>query len=237
MPIIYYAMAKNGSPKPTFETDEDRTYFLCTIPIHPLAKSILDHDYELRRNKGKAIEYSDLSGINSYLSLSVSQIVDRDIEAINNSVSSNMVQVLQYCTEAKSRDEIFKTISLYNNTKNFQKHIKPLIDMGWLQLTLPDKRTSIAQQYYTTDLGKQLLKIITYANSSGMERTHVASSNIESVGYDKSNMILEVEFHNGGIYQYFNVPKKVYIELIKAPSHESYFMHEVKDKFKYQKVK
>lgn len=32
---ILRALEKNGSPKPLFETDDDRTYFLTTIQIHP----------------------------------------------------------------------------------------------------------------------------------------------------------------------------------------------------------
>ena len=29
------AMRQNGSPPPVFETDEDRTFFLVRLPIHP----------------------------------------------------------------------------------------------------------------------------------------------------------------------------------------------------------
>lgn len=32
---IIRALKANGSPMPVFETDEERTYFLTTIPIHP----------------------------------------------------------------------------------------------------------------------------------------------------------------------------------------------------------
>ena len=32
---IIRALKANGSPMPVFETDDDRTYFLTTIPIHP----------------------------------------------------------------------------------------------------------------------------------------------------------------------------------------------------------
>lgn len=32
---IIRALRANGSPMPVFETDDDRTYFLTTIPIHP----------------------------------------------------------------------------------------------------------------------------------------------------------------------------------------------------------
>lgn len=43
-----------------------------------------------------------------------------------------------------------------------------------------------------------------------MERQYVSSSNIASIGYDASDMILEVEFLNGAIYQYYDVPQSVY---------------------------
>jgi hypothetical protein len=30
------------------------------------------------------------------------------------------------------------------------------------------------------------------------------------IGYDPENMILEIEFQHGGVYQYFNVPESGY---------------------------
>jgi ATP-dependent DNA helicase RecG len=38
IPKILKAMRTNGSPKPQFEADEDRTYFIARFPIHPSAK-------------------------------------------------------------------------------------------------------------------------------------------------------------------------------------------------------
>ena len=55
-----------------------------------------------------------------------------------------------------------------------------------------------------------------------MERQYVSSSNIASIGYDASDMILEVEFLNGAIYQYYDVPQSVYDGLMSASSHGSY---------------
>ncbi|MBQ8706863.1 MAG: putative DNA binding domain-containing protein [Succinivibrionaceae bacterium] len=36
VPLIVNSMKNNGSNPPVFETDEDRSYFLTTLPIHPL---------------------------------------------------------------------------------------------------------------------------------------------------------------------------------------------------------
>ena len=35
VPKIRRNMKQNGSPEPVFDTDEARTYFLVTLPIHP----------------------------------------------------------------------------------------------------------------------------------------------------------------------------------------------------------
>lgn len=70
-----------------------------------------------------------------------------------------------------------------------------------------------------------------------MQRTHVSSSNIESIGYDSSSATLEVRFLNGSIYQYYNVPAYVYIGLMNASSHGSYLdKHVKKAGYSYKQV-
>lgn len=69
-----------------------------------------------------------------------------------------------------------------------------------------------------------------------MERTPVSSSNLSSIGYDNSSCILEIEFQHGGIYQYYDVPEYVYIELMNASSVGSYFSHNIRNAYATQKV-
>lgn len=234
LPIIHSSMEENGSPPPVFETDENNAYFLCILPIHPLTPNA-QYTRAIDGVKDIAKQINDLTEVNTYLSLSVSEIGDRDREAIREKINDMTKMVLNYCRKPKSRDEIFEKIGLYKNTKNFQNHIKPLIDLGWLYFTIPNKLTSRDQKYYTTDLGKKLLTIVSGDHNSGIKRIPVASSNIAAVGYDKEAQILEIEFHHGAIYQYVDVPEKVYEELMSSPSQGAYFMNELKDKFKYQK--
>jgi len=47
---------------------------------------------------------------------------------------------------------------------------------------------------------------------------------------------LEIEFHSGGVYQYFDVPNSVCDALMSASSHGSYFHRNIKDKYQYQKI-
>lgn len=69
-----------------------------------------------------------------------------------------------------------------------------------------------------------------------MNRKSVESSNLASIGYDAENEILEVEFNHGGVYQYFDVPKNVYEELMSADSHGVYFSANIRNDYEFQKM-
>lgn len=56
-----------------------------------------------------------------------------------------------------------------------------------------------------------------------MNRTPVSSSNLSAVGYDPETQTLEVEFLDGGLYRYSNVPSTIHAGLMSASSHGSYF--------------
>ncbi|MCK6592705.1 MAG: KTSC domain-containing protein [Polyangiaceae bacterium] len=51
-----------------------------------------------------------------------------------------------------------------------------------------------------------------------MKRVRLTSSMMTSAGYDATTRTLEIEFANGGIYQYLDVPEEHYQLLITAPS-------------------
>ena len=69
-----------------------------------------------------------------------------------------------------------------------------------------------------------------------MKRAKVKSSNVKSVGYDEDTEILEVEFFNKAVYQYFDVPKKLHLEMMKAKSVGKYLNYKIKDNFRSEKV-
>ncbi len=64
-----------------------------------------------------------------------------------------------------------------------------------------------------------------------MRRIPVSSSNLVSVGYDSDSRILEVEFRQGAVYQYSNVPASIHDGLMDAASHGSYFHDHIRDKY------
>lgn len=71
---------------------------------------------------------------------------------------------------------------------------------------------------------------------SRMQRKKVSSSNISSIGYDESSRILEIEFNNGSIYQYLDVPKAKFVALMNADSHGKYLAAEIKDVYRYRRL-
>ncbi len=62
------------------------------------------------------------------------------------------------------------------------------------------------------------------------------SSNIEKIGYEKNQSLLQVWFHNGSSYQYFDVPEAVW-DAFKAHGSKGEYMHAgIRGKFRYTKV-
>ncbi len=69
-----------------------------------------------------------------------------------------------------------------------------------------------------------------------MNRTPVSSSNVASVGYEQNTMTLEVEFTNGSVYQYFDVPMIEYHNLIGAESVGRYLNQNIKASYRYVQI-
>lgn len=61
----------------------------------------------------------------------------------------------------------------------------------------------------------------------------VESDAIHAIGYADDVNILEIIFNNGGIYQYRNVPRQVYDELMKSDSKGAYFQDNIRGEFEY----
>ena len=69
-----------------------------------------------------------------------------------------------------------------------------------------------------------------------MERYSVASSNVASVGYDEQLQTLEVEFLNGAVYQYYNVPINMYEEMMKTPSKGRFLHAYIRNAYPFSRV-
>lgn len=63
----------------------------------------------------------------------------------------------------------------------------------------------------------------------------VQSSNLRAVDYDWGGT-LTIEFHSGGVYQYYGVPHSEYSALLNAPSHGKYFHAHIKNRYRWRRV-
>jgi hypothetical protein len=71
---------------------------------------------------------------------------------------------------------------------------------------------------------------------STVKRQKVVSSNLRSVGYDEAARVLEVEFQNGRVYRYLDVPREVYEELMSADSLGRYFNEYIRESYQYSRA-
>lgn len=69
-----------------------------------------------------------------------------------------------------------------------------------------------------------------------MNRQAVQSSNVAEVGYDEASQTLEVLFHSGSVYQYFDVPRPVYQALLGSPSVGRFLNEQIKGSYRYARV-
>ena len=58
---------------------------------------------------------------------------------------------------------------------------------------------------------------------SRIPRERVESTAIAKVGYSKRRHILEIEFVNGAVYRYFNIPLSVHRDLMSAESKARFY--------------
>ncbi len=69
-----------------------------------------------------------------------------------------------------------------------------------------------------------------------MNRVPVSSSNLVAVGDDSSSLTLEVEFKNGAVYQYFDVPPHEHEDLMRASSTGRHLNAHVKGVYRYVRL-
>ena len=177
IPTIQKSLRDNGSSPAIIDTDDDRTYFLMTIPCRD----------------GVASEVANtLSNVENYISDGLGQILGQNTvqvqEYINQCVITDKIQLVQILeqlfvqvwnssrTKDNAAEIISDTIDLlcmlhegplsanelsnrldYTSTKDLKrKMISPLIELDYITMTNPDKPTSAKQAYKLTEKGVSL---------------------------------------------------------------------------------
>jgi KTSC domain len=69
-----------------------------------------------------------------------------------------------------------------------------------------------------------------------MQRTPLRSRALVSAGYDPAAQILELEFHNGRVYRYREVPAGVFEFLMRTSSKGSFVNRMIDGRYAYEEV-
>jgi hypothetical protein len=69
-----------------------------------------------------------------------------------------------------------------------------------------------------------------------MEMIPVDSSNLAAVGYDLNQAVLRIEFKNGRAYEYYDVPKYIFDELMTAESKGGYAAANIYKSYNQQRI-
>lgn len=69
-----------------------------------------------------------------------------------------------------------------------------------------------------------------------MQRQIIFSEHITSAGYDAATSVMEIEFTNGTIFQYSDVPQEVYDGLLASTAPDKYFVRYIKNKFPFFEI-
>ena len=178
IPTIQKSLRENGSEKAVIETDDDRTYFLMTIPCredmindngsNTVADSHQDIDTRLLQMLGQASAKVQIAVYQSYISdkQRLLQILEHlSVKVWNKSKRSADKSLLcQYSIETieylninpLSIKDIIESINCADSTEFRRKILNPMIDIGIIAMTNPDKPTSSKQKYALTESGRRL---------------------------------------------------------------------------------
>ena len=147
VPKILRALRNNGSPAPSFETDDDRTWFRVRLPAHqsfrPDAEDAVSEQDE---EQDKQLENKEKSSITHQDTPQVNECVERLIGAAQREAS---------------RAELQAALKLRDRRSFINAYLKPALEAGLIEMTLPDKPTSRNQRYRRTSAGEALARQLT----------------------------------------------------------------------------
>lgn len=196
IPTILRVLEDNGSPKPRFYTDEDRTYFVVELFIHPAftikEPFTIDADRLVASMDGiddvlndllnfagidhQDLTFSTIAGVQAGAIDKAIKSVDNQADEILDSISGAVVsaiagtiagaidnkeiKLLTMALMPKDRESLLINIGVTNHRKNYESYMFPMVNKGWLTMTIPDKPTSPRQKYLTTLKGRLVLKFL-----------------------------------------------------------------------------
>ena len=133
IPKIIDAMQANGSPPAEFDFDEDHSYFMVRLPVHPAALEVADSEVEKLADA--------VTGQNGTMS----------------ALSRHQVEIMNQCGEERPISDLMEIAKRTDRTKFRNQVLNPLLNAGLLEMTIPDKPRSSKQKYRLTEKGRAVV--------------------------------------------------------------------------------
>lgn len=126
IPKMRAAMARNGSPEPSFSTDELRTHFLVELPVHPELAGLMVQD----------------------------EAHDKAHDKAHDALTEVEVRVVRFLVQQpRSRPDIARHLNITSRSGHLYKTIDNLRTLGFAELTIPEKPQSKNQKMRITSKG------------------------------------------------------------------------------------
>lgn len=140
IPKILNAMKRNGSPLPEFESDEERAWFLVRLPRHERS-DICFTDYVARQADKSGVMPSKLQ---TY----------RAIPPKSEGLPLSVVRLLKVLDGEMERIELQATLGVKSRSNFSKYYLRPAIEYGLVEMTIPGKPSSPKQRYRRTVAGR-----------------------------------------------------------------------------------
>lgn len=137
IPKIMEAMVNNGSPAAEFEFDEERSYFMVRLPVHPAALEVAEI------SEGDESRPESPTQLPTQLPTQSDGPLERLLFALKD--------------EEYSSGSLRQILGIKHRPTFRENYLHPALQQGLIEYTNPDKPQSSKQRYRLTDKGRQLL--------------------------------------------------------------------------------
>ncbi|KOH45966.1 ATP-binding protein [Sunxiuqinia dokdonensis] len=141
IPIIRREMERNGSPEPRFETDENYSYFITTLPIHP---AFFAED-EISEGVNKGVKTNDSQHDNALRLIR---------EGVNEGVNENVYDIISILTNVAG----LNAVEIASRTKRGLSTIERYLRLLRKKEIIEFRGAPKTGGYHLTEKAKKLLK-------------------------------------------------------------------------------
>ena len=148
------------TPDIKFVNDETLNEFIVTVERRDIGENDVKNDRDSDREDRDKRDEEDRDNSLSAKYIENNEATKRDNDGVEEAkdrtnivripykqLSNVQKDIIQFCSIPRTAKEIMDHIGYYNNSKNMTTYVRPLLEMGYLEMTEPDKPKSKNQKY------------------------------------------------------------------------------------------